>query len=222
MKRCNNCGWFNKDSALRCEKCDEDSFEPVIEEQKTESDNQSAAEPLAEPIPDSIPEDLPETNGDDSSQDNTGSVAKDVIKATVAFGAEEVVSKPVAKALAATVMDASAAVSEQVEETACPKCRYPIVGFVEYCPNCGATINRVKVEKKEEPENPKSFAKTIAEHCHTSSLKATVREIPEELVSNEDPDEYKLEPVDALGESPIRMKLDDVVVIGGVKYRFRK
>ena len=31
MKRCNNCGWFNFDAAMQCEKCGEESFEQVAE-----------------------------------------------------------------------------------------------------------------------------------------------------------------------------------------------
>lgn len=47
MKRCNNCGWFNLDSAVQCEKCEEESFEPVVEEYV------SATDPVAE-VADSV------------------------------------------------------------------------------------------------------------------------------------------------------------------------
>ena len=41
MKRCNNCGWFNLDSVTHCEKCDEESFEIVVE---TPQENSTPAE----------------------------------------------------------------------------------------------------------------------------------------------------------------------------------
>ena len=49
MKRCNNCGWFNLDSATQCEKCEEESFD-IIEESPAEESASVVEEPKAEPV----------------------------------------------------------------------------------------------------------------------------------------------------------------------------
>ena len=59
MKRCNNCGWFNLDSSVECEKCGEDSFEPVIEPAPV-SEPEPVVEPQPEPVVEPEPQPEPE------------------------------------------------------------------------------------------------------------------------------------------------------------------
>ncbi len=205
MKRCNNCGWFNYDSAERCEKCDDESFEPVVSEVST-AENVLCENP--EPV------------------EQTEPVKKSPIMATVAFGANEPVSPPVRKSMAATVMDAGAVLRDEAE-VHCPKCRYPIIGYVDYCPNCGATVKSgnsgqsipkiTQIEVCEEPAPHSGLKATVV----SSDLKATVRDVPVDLIEN-DEDVYRLVPVDALGEVSYEMHIGDIVSIGGRRYRFQK
>ncbi len=198
MKRCNNCGWFNLDSAVQCEKCEEESFEPVVEEYV------SATDPVAE-VADSV-EVVPEK--------------KNPMLETVAFGGTfmpELKSTP--NRYAATVMDA-AAVLHQETESQCPKCRYPIIGYVDYCPNCGATIKNGAASSVPQVTKIETYA-----DGRTSDLKATVRDIPENLIADDSRNEcetYRLVPLDGLGEATITLQPDTVVVIGGRRYRFQK
>lgn len=203
MKRCNNCGWYNHDSAACCEKCEEDSFEPVIE---------VSPEPEVELVPEEIavPEEKPEE-----------SPKKNPMMETVAFGAEHVLPQnPSGKHnFAATVLDATAVLKAE-NESHCPKCRYPIIGYVEYCPNCGATV-----KNNAEPGAPPVPKVTKIESCEevakSVDLKATVRDIPDELIK-EDPDIFRLVPLDRPGEAPYEMHVGDVIVIGGCRYRLEK
>ena len=245
MKRCNNCGWFNLDSATRCKKCDEESFEiaevyseaaeqePEIaailkEESKTE-EPAPVVEP--EPAPVVVPEPVP-----------APAPAKPMM-ATVAFGAGNHVAQP-RKNLAATVMDASAVLADEAPSQ-CPKCNYPVSGYVEYCPNCGATIrhsvkttvpeNRVE-DKPEEKAVNESLASTVmlnepmsakphkpAVTIKESALKATVRDIPVGMIKEDDSaDIFRLVPVGGLGEAPIELKIGEIVTIAGRRYTFQK
>lgn len=208
MKRCNNCGWYNHDSATCCEKCEEESFEPVVEdvvftELVTEPSSVAVQEPESEAVA------VHEVKS-----------AKNQMMETVAFGPVHVVpNQQVRKNLAATVMDATAVLRTE-NETHCPKCRYPIIGFVEYCPNCGATIRSntevgAPVSKVTKIESCDDVAKPL-------DLKATVRDIPEELVIKEDPGLFRLVPIDDLGEASYEMHLGDVIVLGGRRYKFEK
>lgn len=205
MKRCNNCGWFNYDSAERCEKCDDESFEPIVPEANVAETSQRE---YIKPVEHSEP------------------VTKSPIMATVAFGSVEPASQPVRKSMAATVMDANAVLRDEVE-VHCPKCRYPIIGAVDYCPNCGATVKSVnsghqipkvtRIETCEEASKPSGYnANAIS-----SDLKATVRDVPVAMIQEEE-DIYRLVPVDVLGEAVYEMHLGDIVSIGGRRYRFQK
>ena len=205
MKRCNNCGWFNYDSAERCEKCDDESFEPIVSEAKVTETSQ--CENL-KPVEHSEP------------------VTKSPIMATVAFGSVEPASQPVRKSMAATVLDASAVLRDEVE-VHCSKCRYPIIGAMDYCPNCGATVKSVnsghqipkvtRIETCEEDTKPSDFNANVM----SSDLKATVRDVPVAMIQEEE-DIYRLVPVDVLGEAVYEMHLGDIVSIGGRRYRFQK
>lgn len=298
MKRCNNCGWFNLDSATQCEKCEEESFD-IIEESPVEESAPVVEEPKAEPV---VEEPTVEVAAFEESvanvveEPNEESHQKPMM-ATIAVGAKGVSlpdmgSKAKKKNLAATVMDARAELQLDSEESSCPKCCYPISGDMEYCPNCGATIRTKKVadsqpigkdtvaeEQREpammanatvamgveesvlpasedkaakfakatvalggelpaEPEQPKAsedkaakFAKATvaiggaqvaAPKPSNKNLKATVREISTLVVDDSDENTFRLEPVDALGEAPIVLKLDDIVEIQGKRYKFVK
>lgn len=192
---------------MHCEKCDEDSFEPIVEVE----DETPVSEPT--PVPASDPE--PESELEPVHEEIP---VKNIMQETVAFGVSVPAHNSVRQSLAATVMDTSAVMGTP-SETKCPKCCYPVIGYVEYCPNCGATIKA----GNESVAASKTVAKTVVELRDSNpGLKATVRDIPEELVCEEDPDTYRLFPVDAQGEAPVVLKLGDVVVLGGRKYRFQK
>ena len=263
MKRCNNCGWFNLDTATRCEMCDDESLEPVVIEQ------QSVPEPVAETVPEFVSEPVSETKPEPVEL-----VAEPVVEAvpepepvpvaeekvrkpmmeTVAFGAPAAVA-PSHKNYAATMMDVREFVEEGPAPSGCPKCNYPVSGGVDFCPNCGATVRKpapaepnptkkeIPAEPKQvgmatvrigdspapAPEEKKGFLKTVRiggdvtpSIKKTGSLKATVRDIPEELVVEEDKDIFRLVPVDDMGEAPVEMHLDDVVIISGRRYKFQK
>lgn len=290
MKRCNNCGWFNLDSATQCEKCEEESFD-IIEESPAEESALVVEEHKEEPVVEepTVEVAVPEEPKEESRPEP--------MMATIAVGAKGVSlpdmgSKAKKKNLAATVMDARAELQLDSEESSCPKCCYPISGDMEYCPNCGATIRTKKVadsqpigkdtvaeEQREpammanatvamgveesalpasedkaakfakatvalggelpaEPEQPKAsedkaakFAKATvaiggaqvaAPKPSNKNLKATVREISTLVVDDSDENTFRLEPVDALGEAPIVLKLDDIVEIQGKRYKFVK
>lgn len=248
MKRCNNCGWFNLDSAVCCEKCEDESLEIVVESPsviKSDDDTNPESETTT-------PKDLDVVNDCVVSQSiesvaNTESdpkqeptPIKNDFKATVVFGANTPMLGNVKdhsnvserRELAATIMDASVL----MESKSCPKCRYPLSGYVEYCPNCGATISNHKTTVKSnvfqsldgnyvvpsvsvpmEDEKVKHHAKPAS----SVNLKATVRDIPESLIS--DPSKcYKLVSEDGVGEVEIELILDEIVVIAGRKYKFQK
>ena len=201
MKRCNNCGWFNLDSAERCEKCDDESFEPVVAEVKAECEIKEEPKQQESVLPVEVPE-TPKKNN---------------MMATVAFAAAEPVNPRPARSMAATVMDANAVLSA-TESLSCPKCRYPIIGYAEYCPNCGATIKNNAGNAAPQVSN---VTKIESFESSSSSLKATVRDIPENMVA-EDDDLFRLVPVDALGEATYEMRVGDILVIGGRRYKFQK
>lgn len=296
MKRCNNCGWFNLDSATQCEKCEEESFD-IIEESPAEESAPVVEEPepvVEEPAVEvAAPEEPVAAVVEEPKEESRPKP----MMATIAVGAKGVSlpnmgSKAEKKNLAATVMDARAALQLDSEEESCPKCCYPISGDMEYCPSCGATIRTKKVadpqpvckdtvaeeqsepakvvnatvalgaeepaiaasedkaskfakatvalggELPAEPEQPKAsedkaakFAKATvaiggaqvaAPKPSNKNLKATVREISTLVVDDSDENTFRLEPVDALGEAPIVLKLDDVVEIQGKRYKFVK
>ena len=204
MKRCNNCGWFNLDSAVQCEKCEEESFEPVVEDRV--------------PASESVAQEVVSVIDVESEPVESVSGTKNPMLETVAFGGPVIAeSKPSRKFLAATVMDATA-VLDQEKETQCPKCRYPIIGYVEYCPNCGATV------KSGTPAPQVTKMETCTDDL-PSGLKATVRDIPESMIGDDtqgSDETYRLVPVDALGEAVITLQPGCVVVIGGRRYRFQK
>lgn len=149
MKRCNNCGWFNLDSATQCEKCEEESFD-IIEESPAEESAPVVEEPepvVEEPAVEvAAPEEPVAAVVEEPKEESRPKP----MMATIAVGAKGVSlpnmgSKAEKKNLAATVMDARAALQLDSEEESCPKCCYPISGDMEYCPNCGATIRTKKV-----------------------------------------------------------------------------
>ena len=218
MKRCNNCGWFNLDTATRCEKCDEESLDVVVE---TPTD--AKTEETVTPAPEVIPE--------EDTQATEQTPAHHHMMATVALGAvspqstkqESSTPAPKNKHLAATVMDAAGAFSAETAATQCPKCCYPIAGHMEYCPNCGATIRKSQstcVKETIKEEHPKTEP-----YCQNGvkTLKETMRDIPTHLVEEEKTgDCYYLVPIDSIGDASIELYLDQVVNIGGHRYKFQK
>lgn len=119
MKRCDNCGWYNPDTAQKCEKCGEklpEFTEPERQESPAEpaAPDFTPAHPLAQTEPRPVP-------GERRRPRSQGNYAATMLNAGVAFDAPEA---------------ASAAPG------VCPKCHYPIAGNPETCPNCGASLRR--------------------------------------------------------------------------------
>ena len=280
MKRCNNCGWFNLDSAVRCEKCEEESFEPVVEsaqEPEVSSTDivEEPAKPQAEPEPkndvaanDNTPQPEVTTSTIEEPANTASQKRASFANATVAYNSKGKTFEPREtqrtgnhKNLAATVMDASI-MMQASEVTNCPKCRYPLSGHNEYCPNCGTTIRKPESLKKtqrtaditkivdnesevkprvtvpiEEDQNAtvapnnnlkstvRDFsgmsANSLSKAPSATNLKATVRDVPSVLKSD-NPNSYKLIPVDGIGEAIIELNLGEEVVIAGKRYKFQK
>lgn len=226
MKRCNNCGWFNLNSVTHCEKCDEDSFEIVEEPSEPKEIASENNEPSAEVA------EVVKIEGSTATPVNKG------LMATIALGVEKT-PESLRKNLASTVMDATAVLKSEVPSQ-CPKCNYPISGYVEYCPNCGYTIRTVTVSTYDKSEDVTSNAKeTLASTVMLNepfvrsghapavtvkdvSLKATVRDIPVEFIHEESPVLYSLEPITGIGESSASLRVGDVVSIEGQRYRIKK
>lgn len=260
MKRCSNCGWFNLDTSSQCEKCGEESFEPVVESNET----------IATELP--IVEDTPNIEvKEDVKLEQPVEAPKSHFTATIAFGSDKVapvkVEKPKAKEnLQATVafgskpnkpvpvveevkpvnnFKATVAIgSDQpvqsvvtVKETVksaqqtaeavpvkCPKCCYPITGYVEYCPNCGATIKNAPKPVVVET-TPQSYSQTVDRNLaktvrdFSSCLKNTVAERVEDDVASE---AYRLVNIDASDVPAVEVRLGEVFVINGIRYKLEK
>ena len=278
MKRCNNCGWFNLDATMQCEKCGEESFEQVAEiaDEATKVAPTAVETPMAEntPAPQIKEESKVEAHehvatpnhfasatiafgsnmSTPSAQKSTTPMPEPAkieqkprnnFKATVAIGSDMPMPEPAKveqkprnnfKATVAIGSDTpilhtpskveetkSEPVAAQPVATQCPKCCYPITGHVEYCPNCGTTIKNTPnitvsehAERGEANSRNNSFAKTVLDF--SSSLKATVAE----TVDNSRDDEgFLLVQLDA-PNTTIKLRLGEVVVINGIRYKFEK
>jgi hypothetical protein len=181
---------------------------------------------------------------------------------TVRFAPAASEEKPVKKNFSATVMDATASL-EGEEPVHCPKCRYPVFGFSETCPNCGASLKNVLkatvlptppattikdvAEEEAAPKAPAAapapafkgtvretpapaFKGTVRESAAPSESrpvrrapKATVREIPAELLSDNQADEvWRLIPVESPDPEILILKPGEIVTIGNRRYKFQK
>ena len=284
MKRCNNCGWFNFDTVSQCEKCGEESFEPIVESNEAASEaavveaapqvevkEEPKVEPKVEPEqaaavsnsfmatvaygaekakPSKVSEpkpkkdlratvvfgsdkDLPEVEEPKPKSNFKATVAigsdmpmpaaeepkpKNNFKATVAIGSDE----PVQPAI--TVKEAVDVQQQMAASVKCPKCCYPITGYVEYCPNCGATIKNapkpVAVEVAVDGGSRKvdrNLAKTVRDF--SSCLKDTVAERVDDGPASET---YRLVNIDAKNVPAIEVRLGEVFVVNGVRYKLEK
>lgn len=243
MKRCNNCGWFNLDSAVQCEKCGDESFKPVIEEEIQVVEEQPAAVVEVEQKEEEV---VPEVV-----------VSEEVVpeEVVVEEAAPEVAAPH--NAMASTVMLGAGGITRPDKDSHCPKCRYPIVGNVDYCPNCGATVRNETEAAVPGPAEVKPLEKLHEAVGRSFDPKATVRDIPEELMTDEKVKEvkvadeklekvevekaevekveevkvekeevkeekYKLVSIDTIGALPVVLELDKIVLIEGRRYRFTK
>ncbi len=305
MKRCNNCGWFNFDTVSQCEKCGEESFEPIVESNEAASEAavveaapqvEVKEEPKVEPEqaaavsnsfmatvaygaekakPSKVSEPKPKKDlratvvfGSDkalpeveevkpkSNFKSTVAIGSDMpmpvaeepkpksnFKATVAIGsdmplpaAEEPKPKNNFKATVAIgsnePVQPAVTVKEAVDaqqmmaaaSVKCPKCCYPITGYVEYCPNCGATIKNAPKPMAAEVavsgdsrKVDRNLAKTVRDF--SSCLKDTVAErVDDESVS----ETYRLVNIDAKNVPAIEVRLGEVFVVNGVRYKLEK
>lgn len=257
MKRCNNCGWFNPDTATHCEMCDEElTGLPVENPQEQSAPAPEEAKAPAEPEVPAPPK------------------AGNPLLETVRFAPAASEEKAVKKNFSATVMDATASL-EGEEPVHCPKCRYPVFGFSETCPNCGASLKNVLkatvlptppattikdvTEEEAAPKAPAAapappfkgtvreapapvfkgtvretpapaFKGTVREGAAPSESrpvrrapKATVREIPAELLSDNQSDEvWRLIPVESPDPEILILKPGEIVTIGNRRYKFQK
>jgi hypothetical protein len=143
---------------------------------------------------------------------------KNNFKATVAIGSDE----PVQPAI--TVKEAVDVQQQMAASVKCPKCCYPITGYVEYCPNCGATIkNAPKPVAAEVAVNggsrkvDRNLAKTVRDF--SSCLKDTVAERVDDGPVSET---YRLVNIDAKNVPAIEVRLGEVFVVNGVRYKLEK
>jgi hypothetical protein len=140
-------------------------------------------------------------------------------KATVAIGSDTPILHTPSK-VEETKSEPAAA---QPVATQCPKCCYPITGYVEYCPNCGTTIKNAPnitvsehADRGETNSRNNSFAKTVLDF--SSSLKATVVETVDDSRNDE---AFHLVQIDA-PNATIKLRLGEVVMINGIRYKFEK
>jgi len=125
MIRCNNCGWFNPDTATHCEMCDEELAGLPIEKPVEIGDDNERV-PTSEPLED--------THALENSQSPSSPMMETVRMKN--SGPQKQNSS-----FSATVLDSSSVFNTE-ESVQCPKCRYPVYGFVDTCPNCGASLKR--------------------------------------------------------------------------------
>lgn len=219
MIRCNNCGWFNLNTATSCEKCGEALDLTLVEEPKEE-----LHEPSDTPVP-SPASPLAETE-------------PKLMNKTVRLGEDEVAPHP-KKSYGATVLDAGAVIKEMEEDVSyCPKCRYPLVSHPEFCPNCGTTLRRDtrKDAVKDmnatirETDGGKKVTRPAASSSGGKAGKATIRDIPPELlqdtplsaVPEKKENVYRLVPVAGEDYPIVYMSVGDIVTINGLRFRFEK
>ena len=253
MVRCDNCGWYNEDGATTCQKCGEPLNVPVTpapQEPKPEEipqpETTSQTPPVSAPNKETHPKPFSKT----VRMGEPVSAPESAPAPTPAPAA-----KPNYKA---TVIDAGL-IQTMVEEAPmiCPKCHYPLSGADETCPNCGAAL-RIKSTRKDAvasviPPVTEAPSAPAAPHMNATVRdfgqgvrpapapvpaagakggKATIREIPKELLQESVPaanpapvtptnEEYQLVPLDGYSKA-ITLHVGEVVVIDGRQYRFLK
>lgn len=235
MIRCNNCGWFNPDTAKHCEMCDEQLTGLPIENPVEQAVPQAPVEEA--PVPVQVPVEAPVKAPVEEAEPVAPAPANPMLE-TVRLNAPEVPKK---NAFSATVMDIGA-VRPVGEPVHCPKCRYPVYGFAETCPNCGSSLKKVMQgtmvestsktvkdavpEKEPEmaPAQSSLFKGTVREaplsETPRRSPKATVREIPAAL--KEEVEYWRLIPVESPDPEVILMKPGEIISIGNRRYKFQK
>lgn len=184
---------------MQCEKCGDESFKSVIEEVSKDEEHSVVKE----------------------------GEFKEIEECEVAVNLAQEVDLQCSSMTSTVMMDVGTVLHGD-KEVHCPKCRYPIVGDVDYCPNCGTTV---RIVVKEAPvhnlivDEPNLSVKILGTSEKSFDPKATVRDVPEEFISvhrvNND-NAFKLVPVDNTGASSIVLELNQIVVLEGRRYRFCK
>lgn len=239
MIRCNNCGWFNPDTAKHCEMCDESLTGLPIENPVEQA---APKTPVQEPVPVKEPVPAKEPKVEKTATPASSNPMMETVRM-----ASPAAPKP---SFSATVMDIGA-VRTMGEPVHCPKCRYPVYGFTETCPNCGSSLKKVMQgtmmempsttlkdsipEKKPEvqPAQPtviqtSPFKGTVREApvpgTPQRSPKATVREIPAALKmdAKDERECWRLIPVESPDPEIIVMKPGEIISIGNRRYKFQK
>ena len=229
MIRCNNCGWFNPDTATHCEMCEEELTGQPVENLVEQTAANTTGKPDISP------------NEEKTKVQPVGNTMLETVRFAAAPDSR-------AKNFSATVMDASS-ILDHSEPLQCPKCRYPVSGYTETCPNCGTSLKKLMKETvlpsspamtvKESVEEPEekapvqdAFKGTVREAPLAvnpasgqgrRAPKATVREIPKELISDEaQEDAWRLIPVDSPDPEILVIHPGEIVAIGNRRYKFQK
>ncbi len=235
MKRCDNCGWYNHNSSLNCEKCGE----PL--------ENSLESLTADEELDDSVIKIIPSSP---FSETEPKPAAPEPAIANRTLRAGEEVRKKPEKLYSATVRDARSLIAEEGDSKVakkCPKCQYPIAGNPDTCPNCGELLPhrtakdaarfkatmRDGVKQLGSDAQVESFAPAPSQPPLSPSLgKATMRDVPKGLVEAEtvagslhidDSQEvFKLVPIVGTEGPSLYMRIGDLVQIGDKRYRFVK
>ena len=243
MKRCNNCGWFNQDSVLSCEKCCGETFEIEEEPEEVTSTSVVVANDVESVAADQCELEKNETkqslnkfakstvaiNSDLKSVENISSNIGKFARSTVSIDSDVPSSVSLissiftSKSTKEQSKEMEMAAPQPAQSITCDKCCYPISGYVEYCPNCGVAIKNVDMlvpamEQIEEGSMAVSSGEAESGKAASINMKKTVNESIEEPMA--DDVVYRLIPMDILSEAVIELRVGDVVMIRGERFKF--
>jgi len=197
MIRCNNCGWYNPDTATHCEMCDESlagipkvEMPVVSQEEEGELSSKEEKPGVKEEVSSDVIAEEPVSRHEKPSKSSPlsatirfASIEREADRKSESTYASPEKTKP---DYAATVMDASALL-KSAEPVHCPKCRYPVLGGEDTCPNCGASLKTVS---------------TGASSASESSRESVLPDRPVQPEEKSGKPRFFGRPVDTLKEAP--------------------
>ena len=165
--RCNNCGWDNPDTNLKCVKCNAPLVAKVQDGQEQHNSRESNN------LNSTVREDLSSLNSvKEATSENASFLNKTVCESTtpsVAQGTvQETIQDDCSKGCAINEIQSREEVKEDVQQglaqakaQVCPSCGYPLRPGVNICPNCGKDME----PKTNLPHaaNDSETAKSVAE-----------------------------------------------------------